>query len=85
MKRRFEAEGLFVESRSQGEDQHLLIGKTDGTAEKAHITIDGKSGEIRTEDGRQEATELGIKIETILTLPSGKKIKTTRQAIEEIE
>lgn len=84
IKKRLETEGLFVESRSQGEDQHLLVGKRDGTSEKAHLIIDGKTGEIRVEDNRQEPTELLARIETILTLPNGKQIKTTREAIEEI-
>ena len=84
IKKRLETEGLFVESRSQDEDQHLLVGKRDGTSEKAHLIIDGKTGEIRVEDNRQEPTELLARVETILTLPNGKKIKTTREAIEEI-
>ena len=85
IKRRIESEGLFVESRARGEDQHLLIGEKDGTGEKAHLVIDGKSGEIRIEDNRQEPTELLARIETILTLPSGKKIRTTREVIEEAD
>ena len=84
IKHRLETEGLFVESRSRGEDQHLLIGSKDGSSEKAHIIIDGKTGEIRVEDNQKEPTELTVRIETFLTLPSGKKIKTTREAIEEI-
>lgn len=84
IKKRLEIEGLFVESRSQNEDQHLLIGKKDGSPEKAHIIIDGKNGDIRLEDDRQEPTELIARIETILTLHNGKKIKTTREAIEEV-
>ena len=84
IKKRLETEGLFVESRSQDEDQHLLVGKRDGTSEKAHLIIDGKTGEIRVEDNRQEPTELLARVETILTLPNGKKIETTREAIEEI-
>lgn len=84
IKARLETEGLFVESRSQGEDQHLLIGKRDGDVNKAHIIIDGGTGEIRVEDNQQEPTELTTRIETILTLASGKKIKTTREALEEI-
>ena len=84
IKHRLETEGLFVESRSQGEDQHLLIGLRDGTPEKAHIIIDGKTGEIRVEDNQQEPTQLIHRIEIILTLPNGKKIRTTREAIEEI-
>lgn len=84
IKHRLETEGLFVESRSQGEDQHLLIGEKDGSGEKAHIIIDGKTGEIRVEDNQKEPTELIARIETFLTLSSGKKIRTTREAIEEI-
>jgi hypothetical protein len=83
IKSRMETEGLFVESRSQGEDQHLLIGKKDDTPEKAHIIIDGKTGEIRIEDNQQEPIELLRRIETILTLPNGKKIRTSREAVEE--
>jgi len=71
-----------VESRSQGEDQHLLIGTKDGSGDKAHVVIDGKTGEIRVEDNQQEPTELTDRIETFLTLPSGKRIKITREAIE---
>ena len=84
IKRRLETEGLFVESRSQCDDQHLLIGLRDGNGDKAHIIIDGKTGEIRVEDNQQEPTQLAARIETILTLPNGKKIRTTREALEEI-
>ncbi len=84
IKHRLETEGLFVESRSQGEDQHLLIGEKNGSGDKAHVIIDGKTGEIRVEDNQQEPTDVVTRIEAILTLPSGKKIRTTREAIEEI-
>lgn len=83
IKNRFKAAGLFVESRSQDEDQHLLIGKRDGTPDKAHVVIDGKTGDIRVEDNQQEPTDLVAKIEAILTLPDGKKIRITREAIDE--
>lgn len=84
IKRRFETEGLFVELRAQNEDQHLIIGKRNGTPEKAHVIIDGKTGDIRVEDGQLEPTGLVPKIESILTLPNGKRIKTTREVIEEL-
>ncbi len=84
IKKRLETENLFVESRSNGEDQHILVGPKDGSGEKAHIIIDGKSGEIRVEDNRLEPTDLVSRIVTILTLPNGKQIKTTRELIEEI-
>lgn len=84
IKHRLETEGLFVESRSQDDDQHLLIGARDKSGDKAHIVIDGKTGEIRVEDNQKEPTELTVRIETFLTLPNGKRIKTTREAIEEM-
>ena len=87
IKRRLEVEGLFIESRKQGEnsDEHLIIGKKDDAAgEKAHIIIDSNTGEIRVEEGRKEPTELIRHIETILTLPGGKRIKSSREAIEEL-
>jgi hypothetical protein len=83
IKNRLESEGLFVESRSQGEDLHLLIGKRTDKGEKAHVIIDGKTGEIRIEDNQKEPTKLVASVEAILTLPSGKKIKTSREAIKE--
>ncbi len=82
IKSRLKTEDLFVETRSQGEDQHLLIGRRDGTPEKAHIIIDGKTGEIRVEDNQKEPTELVRKIESVLTLEDGRKIRTTREALE---
>ncbi|MDP1706422.1 MAG: hypothetical protein Q8L36_01215 [bacterium] len=85
IKHRLEIEGLFVESRSQGEDQHLIIGEKNGMSEKAHVIIDGKTGEIRVESNQEEPMGLLNRIEAFLTLPSGKKIKTTREAIEILE
>lgn len=84
IKNRFKTEGLFIESRSQDEDLHLLIGKRDGTAEKAHVVVDGKTAEIRVEDNQQEPTDLVEKVESILTLKGGKKLRVTREAIEEL-
>jgi hypothetical protein len=84
IKKRLEIEGLFIESRRQGEDgdEHLLIGKKDGSGEKAHIIIDSQTGEIRVEENRIEPTELTRRVETILTLEGGKKVKTTREGFE---
>lgn len=84
IKNKLKTEGLFIESRSQNEDLHLLIGKRDGTADKAHIVIDGKTAEIRVEDNQQEPTDLIEKVESILTLRGGKRVKVTREAIEEL-
>lgn len=87
LKSRFESENLFIESRVQGHDsdQHILVGKKDGNGNKAHIIIDGKTAEIRVEDKNHQAPEeLVAKIETILTLPDGRRILTTREVIEEL-
>lgn len=87
LKNRLELEHLFIESRVQGEDgdQHLLVGEKNGDANKAHIVIDGKTAEIRVEDkGHQAPEDLLAKIETILTLTDGRKIRTTREVIEEL-
>ncbi len=84
IKKRLEIEGLFIESRQQGEggDEHLIIGEKDGTGEKAHVVIDSATGEIRVKEKGKEPTELTRRIETILTLKSGKRVKTSREAIE---
>ena len=84
-KNRLEAEGLFLESRSkEGGDMHLLIGKKDGSPQKAHAVVDEKTGDIRVEDNQLEPLELVRKIESIITLENGKKIKVTRESIKEI-
>ncbi|MEN9405642.1 MAG: hypothetical protein RLY47_601 [Candidatus Parcubacteria bacterium] len=84
-KNRLEAEGLFVEVRSkEGDDMHLIIGQRDGAPDKAHVVLDEKTGEIRVEDNQVEPLELVKKIESIVTLQSGKRIKVTREAIEEL-
>lgn len=84
-KNRLEAEGLFIESRSkEGDDIHLIIGKKDGNPDKAHAVVDEKTGEIRVEDNQLEPLELVQKIESVITLPTGKKVRITRESIEEI-
>ncbi|RXK58583.1 hypothetical protein ESA94_18300 [Lacibacter luteus] len=84
-KNRLEKEGLFIESRSKKDsDLHLIIGQKDGKPDKAHIVLDEKTGDIRVEDNQLEPLELVQKIESIITLSDGKKIKITREAIEEV-
>lgn len=87
LKNRFESESLFVESRVQGEDgdQHILVGEKSGDGNKAHVVVDGKTAEIRVEDnGHRAPEELITRIETILTLSDGRKIRTTREVVEEL-
>jgi hypothetical protein len=84
IKNKLTVDNLFVESRIQGEDEHLLIGEKDGSGRKAHIIVDHETGEIRVDDKDQAPEKIIKKIETILTLSSGKKIKSTRELLEEI-
>lgn len=82
IKKRISDDQFFIESRIQGEDQHILVGKRDGSGSKAHIVIDGVTGEIRVEDNQQAPEEVIERIETIIKLPNGKQIKTTREILE---
>ncbi len=84
IKKRFSDDEFFIESRSQGEDEHILIGKRDGSEKKAHIVIDSITGEIRVEKKDQVPKEVVSKIETVLTLLNGKKVKSTREILEEL-
>lgn len=82
IKRRIGDDQFFIESRIQGEDQHILVGKRDGSGSKAHVVIDGTTGEIRVEDNQQAPEEVVERIETIINLPNGKRIRTTREILE---
>ncbi len=84
LKKRLTLGGFFVESRIQGEDQHILVGKRDGSGHKAHVVIDGVTGEIRIDERDQPPEEVLKGIETVLTLASGRKVRSTREALEEI-
>ena len=72
IKKRISDDQFFIESRIQGEDQHILVGKRDGSGSKAHIVIDGVTGEIRIEDNQRAPEEVTERIETIIKLPNGK-------------
>jgi hypothetical protein len=62
----------------------LIIGQRNGKPDKAHAIFDEKTGEIRVEDNQIEPLELVGKIESIVTLQSGRRIRVTREVIEEI-
>lgn len=85
IKKDFETPEVFIQSRVQEneEDHHILMGERANASNKAHMIVDGKDGSVRLEDGRQEPTEIAPRIETIITL-KGKKIRTTREVLEEI-
>ncbi|MDD4333157.1 MAG: hypothetical protein PHT51_03525 [Patescibacteria group bacterium] len=77
IRQRLADEDLWVESVTQGDEQHIMIGKRDNdSGDKVHIVM-GKTGEIRI-DGKDKApVEVLRKAESILTTADGKTIKTT--------
>jgi len=85
IKRRLKNEGLWVQSSIQGEDEHLFIGKRDGSKDKVHMVIDGGTGEVRIDPKDQSPHDLVDKIETILTTKTGEKIRSTRTSLEFLE
>jgi hypothetical protein len=82
IKSRLEERDLWIETRSQGEDIHILVGKRDGTGNKVHVVIDGKTAEIRIEDNRTAPEELIKSIESTLTLNDGRVVRFTRELLE---
>jgi len=86
IRRRLKTDKYWVESRIQGEDEYILVGERDNkNGEKAHITIDGKTAEIRVDDKDKAPEELVRYIETRLTLSGGQKVRSTREALEFFE
>lgn len=74
---RLEDENLWVETRTQGNEQHLLIGdKKAKEGEKVHL-IFGETGEIRIDKKDQNPNEVFRKVESVLTKSDGSIIKTT--------
>jgi hypothetical protein len=83
VKDRFSNDDFFVESRIQGEDEHIFIGNKDGTDKKSHLIIDGVTGEIRVDANDQPPEEILSRIETILTRRDGTRIRTVREVLDE--
>lgn len=81
---RLENEEFWVESRTQGNEQHLLIGKKDDSnGEKTHLIL-GETGEIRIDKKDKLPSELLRKVEAILTKTNGETIKSTIEFFKEI-
>lgn len=80
IKNRLENENLWVESRIQGEIQHLLIGeKGDSKGTKVHLIFDHKTGEIRIDKNDQSPSEVIKKAELVITTNSGNVITSTTE------
>jgi len=82
IKRGLKEKDLWIETRSQGEDVHILVGKRDGTSKKVHVVIDGKTAEIRVEDNQTAPEELIKSIESTLTLNDGRVVRFSRELLE---
>jgi hypothetical protein len=85
LKARFKDANIFAEARYRDDDVHILIGERDGTAEKAHLVIDGESGEIRVELKDDKSDSLVQRIEAVLTLRNGQQVRSTREILQEID
>lgn len=73
---RLEDEKLWVESRTQGNEQHLLIGDKQNDGQKVHL-IFGETGEIRIDKKDQPPAEVFRKVESVLTKSDGSTVKST--------
>ena len=73
---RLEDEKLWVESRTQGNEQHLLIGEKNNNGQKTHL-IFGETGEIRIDKKDQSPAEVFRKVESVLTKSDGGIVKST--------
>jgi len=82
IKNRLEDEDLWVESRTQGNEQHLLVGKKDAVGEKVHLIV-GETGEIRIDKKDQPPSEILRKVQSVLTKPDGSVVKTTIEFFKE--
>lgn len=82
LKDRLETPDQWIESRTQGEDIHILVGRKDGSGLKVHLVIDGKTAEIRVKDDQTAPLELIRSIESMLTLSDGRIVRFSRQVID---
>jgi hypothetical protein len=82
VKRRLEDAQLWLESRVQGEDEHIFVGDKRDPSSKVHLVIDGKTGEIRIDPKDQSPHDLVTHVVTILTTTSGRRIRSTRAALD---
>ena len=77
-----EDENLWVESRTQGNEQHLLVGYKQSDGEKVHL-IFGETGEIRIDKKDHSPSEIFRKVESVLTKHNGSIVKSTLEFFKE--
>lgn len=82
IKQRIESENLWAESRTRGEELHLLIGEKEKGGEKVHLIIDETTGEIRVDKKDQSPENILKRVKAILTTQDGKKIQTTMEFLK---
>ncbi len=82
VKRRLEKEGLWIESVQDGEDEHIFVGEKEKKGQKVHLIRDGGTGELRIDPKDQQPHELLQRVETVLTLNTGEKIRSTHGTLE---
>jgi len=73
---------LWVESRTRGNEQHLLVGDKQGNGEKVHLVF-GETGEIRIDKKDQPPNEIFRKVESVLTKLDGGIVKSTLEFFKE--
>lgn len=79
---RLKNQNLWVESRTQGKEQHLLVGDKKSKGEKVHL-IFGETGEIRIDKKDIPPSEIFRKVESILTKQDGSIVKSTLEFFNE--
>lgn len=79
---RLEDKNLWVESRTQGNEQHLLVGYKQSDGEKVHLVF-GETGEIRIDKKDRSTSEIFRKVESVLTKPEGSIVKSTLEFFKE--
>ena len=79
---RLENQNLWVESRTQGREQHLLVGEKKRNGEKVHLIV-GETGEIRIDKKDIPPSEIFRKVDSILSKQDGSIVKSTLEFFNE--
>lgn len=69
-------EDLWVESRTEGNESHIFVGKRSDKKDKVHL-IFGETGEIRIDKKDLHPGEILNKVESVLMTKDGRVIRST--------